>query len=668
MSAICKWIRADWRRNSVILSVVGVAALLAATRVAAATGHRWPLLLSAGLLLLALAADHRSRRPTQAGPPKWSLFGLIVGLLFAAVAAVAWWVGTTADGYRLAAAVLAVLALGRLLTEWRRSSALAPWRGPALLALCAVLFFGGLIAVRTEPSVPAIVAVVAGLLTTPVGLSLLTEDLLDHVAVDPNGTAAWPRLLWWPGLLGLVLAGSAYCALLRGATETPRAAAAIALTVAAVLVFAISVNAQADIAVLVLLLLVVGSVLPQPVDFSSRYAHDPGERVVVALGDSYMSGEGAQRYFRGTNDKGSNECRRAPTAYAPLLIHDGDLPDVRGLVFLACSGARAAELYDVAQGTHPGSPRVVADGADTRKLTQLAHLARLRAVGELDVEVLLLSIGGNDSGFSTIGLACVAPGDCTELREQWLAGLAVVRQKLDTAYWEVARAVDGRFPVAVVPYPIPLTDTGCDATWLTKKEHQFLFEFTRRLNDVIEATARDYGFGYVESMEQALGGRADGPMLRLCDDPDLDKVGVNFVGLRSLKSVNGPIEQRVNPQNFMHNTFHPNEAGHDAMRRTMLAWLVAHKDLPPPARVKAGSRPPAPTDSTRPCEVAEIDDDGACETDARDWAVRKTVDFVSGLAPLSLATLVGIWLMCLTVIRAWRSRGPAPLQNAPTPD
>jgi hypothetical protein len=36
---------------------------------------------------------------------------------------------------------------------------------------------------------------------------------------------------------------------------------------------------------------------------------------MVALGDSYISGEGARRYFRGTDEPRENLCHRAATAY-----------------------------------------------------------------------------------------------------------------------------------------------------------------------------------------------------------------------------------------------------------------------------------------------------------------------------------------------------------------
>jgi hypothetical protein len=68
-----------------------------------------------------------------------------------------------------------------------------------------------------------------------------------------------------------------------------------------------------------------------------------------------LSGEGAARFYNGTNHKDENECRRAPTAYAALIVTEGDdgdpIPDDRAV--LACSGAKGVDIYQHAQ--HAGN-------------------------------------------------------------------------------------------------------------------------------------------------------------------------------------------------------------------------------------------------------------------------------------------------------------------------
>ncbi|TCO53562.1 GDSL-type esterase/lipase family protein [Actinocrispum wychmicini] len=74
-------------------------------------------------------------------------------------------------------------------------------------------------------------------------------------------------------------------------------------------------------------------------------------RVLVALGDSTVSGEGAGDYEPGTNGENGDWCHRSRDA----SIHHTDVPDVDATISLACSGANSAQigLGDVKQYTEP---------------------------------------------------------------------------------------------------------------------------------------------------------------------------------------------------------------------------------------------------------------------------------------------------------------------------
>lgn len=97
---------------------------------------------------------------------------------------------------------------------------------------------------------------------------------------------------------------------------------------------------------------------------------------VVAIGDSYMSGEGAGTFYQETDRPGADLCHRASTAW-PVRVTDAlrsDPPagyDSVSLTFVACSGAqtmnvlpgesfsdpdqaaRSQEQYPTAQGGEP---------------------------------------------------------------------------------------------------------------------------------------------------------------------------------------------------------------------------------------------------------------------------------------------------------------------------
>ena len=79
---------------------------------------------------------------------------------------------------------------------------------------------------------------------------------------------------------------------------------------------------------------------------------------VVAIGDSYMSGEGAGTFYQETDRPGADLCHRAPTAW-PVRVTDAlrsRLPagyESVSLTFVACSGA---QTMNVLAGTSFSDP------------------------------------------------------------------------------------------------------------------------------------------------------------------------------------------------------------------------------------------------------------------------------------------------------------------------
>ncbi len=556
------------------------------------------------------------------------------------------------EGASFMGALLTALGLSAGVTEWRRSRWPGPWRGPVLLLLGIVAFVVGLTFFTPDRPIWALVAGGGLLLLGPIGVSVTSEDALrGRIPLGLSPTVQTPRTFLLVGAalatLGLVLltVGPARLHLLL-----------IGAVIAFGLLFLMAVTAPADIVVGALIAaVIVGATTAGEQALEDRYGADAGEQVVVALGDSYISGEGAQKYFEGTSVKGVNECRRAPTAYAPRLLADGAFGAVGAtdLVFLACSGARAAHLYEVAQGADDDTPRSADDGMDRRQLYQLAHLARLETLDELQIKMLLVSIGGNDAGFGAIGTACAAPGNCheTPLAAQWKDELdEEVAQKIDAAYFAIAQAVAGRFPVVVVPYPVPLTPGGCRDSLLSPGEHNYLVSFVEELDAVIASKADKYGFLYAEPMETALGsGESDPDGLRLCDPND---PGVNSV---SLASVTGQIEHRINPANWLHNSFHPNTDGHHRLAHILSGWLAEQSAMPAPPVPDPVAAPQSSiaAEGARPCELTE-GEDRACDEEAADWAVGQVTGLVlANLVPLAIG-LLGLWLLVLAVLAVWR--------------
>ncbi|WP_435973328.1 GDSL-type esterase/lipase family protein [Streptomyces sp. Qhu_M48] len=137
-----------------------------------------------------------------------------------------------------------------------------------------------------------------------------------------------------------------------------------------------------------------------------------GPTAVVAMGDSYISGEAGRWLGNSLTDSGGrNGTDRAWTGagYDPSRVygataggcHRSDTAEVRSagplagsLINLACSGATTDNVFRASRGGLPHK-------GEAPQADQLAAVAASH-----DVELIALSIGGNDLGFADIITAC----------------------------------------------------------------------------------------------------------------------------------------------------------------------------------------------------------------------------------------------------------------------
>jgi lysophospholipase L1-like esterase len=373
-----------------------------------------------------------------------------------------------------------------------------------------------------------------------------------------------------------------------------------------------------------------------------------GGRTLVSLGDSYMSGEGAERFFDGTNAADRNECRRAPSAYPHLIVEPGREGAFGRLAFLACSGATAANVYRRAQ--FPGEP---IDDTPDAGVDQLAQLRTLLGRARVDIRLVVVSIGGNDAGFSDIGAACLAPGSCVERGHEWLERLDRVAENVGAAYREIRATVGREAPVLAIPYPQPIRDRPCDYSLLEQDEHRFLHGFVEQLDGVIRQAARDARFYFLDGMVGAFSDR-----LRICDGRRED-MGVNFI---ALKSMNGLVDQAVNPAKWIHNSLHPNKRGHEAMTVALEEWLRSHRD--PPAVPPADDLPaPFARRSLEQVMGAEVSycrgrepEPAHCDRGDVAWTFTQIGILVARAAIPALVLAAGLWLLWLPVLEWTRPR------------
>ncbi|MEV6494077.1 GDSL-type esterase/lipase family protein [Actinoplanes sp. NPDC051633] len=487
----------------------------------------------------------------------------------------------------------------------------------------------------------------------PVGLALLSEIAIVDVAQVAKQ--------WW--FFGLIAAGVVVLifTLIMTAQQTHSTIMLWPLAALAVLVVAVASATQADVVIVMSLVALMGLTpvqerRPDPVDGAA------GKGALLALGDSYMSGEGASVYYTGTDEADGNKCRQAPTAWAVLVSQS---PQFGGIDMRACSGARTEHVRLTPPTKAANDGEVVdtdAPAAGPETEGELTQLQAYRADNTGTPAMAVVSLGGNDAGFSTIGIICVAPGDCAarDAAALWRP-LDQVRDNLRATYDDIDRMFP-QTPVVVVPYPDPISlDDGCDEVALSGQEISDLHDFVvgeDKLNGVIRATAGEFGF-HVADMQDAL---ADNDA-QLCD-PD-GPPGLNFLGLRS---VSGGVEARFNPMNWTHNSMHPNERGHAAMARAFQTWLAGELgsgklldartvDAQTAATLRATrqiAQGGTVTQDQRLCELDEVKSSAICRSEGTEWALHQVGRMLLKGGLLAIAgTVTGAWAFAIGLF-AWR--------------
>jgi GDSL-like Lipase/Acylhydrolase family len=629
-----------------VVSVAAYGIAFAAVVFTGAQRHPRVVVFAALLLLVAAGVANMTVRRVRERRqlPVWQRTAVPLALTVVAIGlAFLFFRRAATDGFGMFCIVGAFITMGHFVGEMRSWSRVRLPLGLGLLALVTALVVGG-VWVGADNPVGLYVALGA-LLIGPIGLTLLSAAVLRSGDVRPVS-----NLLIGAAVLVL---GAAWLA----QSGVDRYFAVIAIGVLLLLVLTITADAQTDVVLVATLVALVWSVYPravQPDDevVTATSTSVADQSVLVALGDSYMSGEGAQRFYEGTNSPGGdqpNECRRAPTAYARLVL---DAPESAELVdrlgFFACSGAVGRDLWQRPQyaGEPPGG----------EPATQLEQLSVLMESGA-QVPLVVVSIGGNDASFADVGITCVAPGNCVARGARWLDQLQEVAERLDTAYGEIRRVVSDDVPVLAVPYPQPINAdrTGCGYSLLEPQEHKFLNGFVRQLNGVVRKAAREHGFYYLAQMEQAM----ESARMRICDNgSNQDGLGVNFV---AISDTEGLIDQLANPFGWLHNSLHPNERGHGQMTRVLAGWMESHP-APEGLSDEAGSEVygvatlqdvMGPTFSGSYCGQPGFDADRCARSDLA-WTVTEVSRFLRGILGPAAVMVLGAWLVSLALLTAVR--------------
>ena len=187
----------------------------------------------------------------------------------------------------------------------------------------------------------------------------------------------------------------------------------------------------------------------------------------VALGDSFSSGVGTGSYTL------SSSCKRSTYAYPSLVAQQ------RGntaLTFAACSGATTSDLM----------------------------ASQIQSV-TADTDLVSVTIGGNDIGFSSLIVQCTL-ANCSSTLDATRASLgSVLGPRLDTVYGEIgARAPDAT--VVVLGYPRMFSSSSCWGTFgISSTERTKANQLADALDQLMGARAAVHGFTYRSAIQPVTG-------------------------------------------------------------------------------------------------------------------------------------------------------------------
>jgi lysophospholipase L1-like esterase len=190
----------------------------------------------------------------------------------------------------------------------------------------------------------------------------------------------------------------------------------------------------------------------------------------VALGDSYSSGTGTRSY---TLD---STCQRGIYAY-PYLVSQ-QRPNT-SLTFKACSGAKTGDV-----------------------------LANQVSAVTASTNIVTITIGGNDAGFSSVITKCAQPwpvncdGDITNAQ-------SYINNTLPGQLDQVYNAIDSRSPnatVVVLGYPRLFMGVDCNGlTFFSGAEMTRLNQTADILKNVTSARAAAHGFVFKDAIPSFVG-------------------------------------------------------------------------------------------------------------------------------------------------------------------
>lgn len=299
----------------------------------------------------------------------------------------------------------------------------------------------------------------------------------------------------------------------------------------------------------------------------------------LALGDSFASGEGTFSYKSITNTD-TNKCHTSPISYPYLITRS--LSNVASVESVACSGAKMKDvmLKDLSE-YNKNEPQ--AAGKETEEYDDSilkgympGYRAQLNFVEDKKPNIVTISMGGNDIGFSDIIKRCVLGADSCyhyyEDRAELVHSINAKYGELVGMYQQIKSYSNDGAKVYVVGYPKFADPDGSCAVnvRMNKEELQFGIDLVVYLNGVIQKAATQAGVAYI-NVEEAFAGN------KLCQSRSeiaamngliLDKDMV-WLGAALVPGPAGTL-WRNGLQPPLTESYHPNTLGHELYRDAII--------------------------------------------------------------------------------------------------
>jgi lysophospholipase L1-like esterase len=305
----------------------------------------------------------------------------------------------------------------------------------------------------------------------------------------------------------------------------------------------------------------------------------------LAMGDSYISGEGAFNYVVGT-DTDTNKCHQSVVSY-PYLIGK----QFSSFASVACSGAVVDNVIRNAKdhNDYQTKPNDVIPSVEQENEALEEHIPgvvyQARFLQQDNPDVVTISIGGNDIGFSKILTRCVAPfndfsslsSNCYQTYEDRKELVNTINSKFNELY-QTYTTLTNNAPnrrVYVIGYPQIISATGgCSLNVrLSQSDREFANQLISYLDSVIKRAAESAGVFYVDTQD-ALSGH------ELC---------------QPTPAINGITEGDDDWKRLANESYHPNKFGYELLADTIAA--KTHNLTDPMPAPDTSSKPPTTDDS-----------------------------------------------------------------------